>query len=74
MALALKRLASELDYNEERLGALELKLDTVERNLEAALAFVTGLDLAAQLQPFVFSEGPARCREVRVDEGKSTFV
>jgi site-specific DNA recombinase len=38
-----ERLGSELNYVEERLGALELKFDTVERNLKAALAFVTDL-------------------------------
>lgn len=41
-----QRLGAELNFVEERLGALELKFDTIERNLKAALTFVTDLHAA----------------------------
>lgn len=41
-----QRLASELNYVEERLGTLELKFDIVERNLKGALKFVGNLHTA----------------------------
>ncbi len=41
-----ERLASELNYVEERLGTLELKFDIVERNLKGALKFVSNLHTA----------------------------
>ncbi len=41
-----ERLASELNYVEERLGVLELKFDIVERNLKGALTFVGNLHTA----------------------------
>lgn len=41
-----QRLASELNYVEERLSTLELKFDIVERNLEGALEFVGNLQTA----------------------------
>ena len=41
-----ERLASELNYVEERLGVLELKFDTVERNLKAALKYAGNLHTA----------------------------
>jgi site-specific DNA recombinase len=41
-----ERLGDELEYIESRLSAMELKFDTVESNLKAALAFVTDLHAA----------------------------
>jgi DNA invertase Pin-like site-specific DNA recombinase len=38
-----ERLGEELEYIESRLSAMELKFDTVERNLKAAFSFVTNL-------------------------------
>jgi site-specific DNA recombinase len=38
-----ERIGSELDYIERRLSALELEFEIVERNLKAALHFVTDL-------------------------------
>ncbi|HEY2937718.1 MAG TPA: recombinase family protein [Gaiellaceae bacterium] len=46
-----ERIASELDYVEERLAALELKFDVVERNLKQALSFVTDLHKAYEKAP-----------------------
>lgn len=41
-----ERLGEELEYIESRLSAMELKFDTVERNLKAAFSFVTNLHAA----------------------------
>ena len=41
-----ERLASELNYVEERLGTLELKFDVVEQNLKIALAYGANLHWA----------------------------
>jgi site-specific DNA recombinase len=45
------RIASELDFVEEGLGAFELGFDAVERNLKAALAFVANLYRAYEDAP-----------------------
>jgi site-specific DNA recombinase len=49
-----ERIARELGHVEERLGALELRFDVVERNLKAALRFVGNLHHAyAEADPKV---------------------
>jgi site-specific DNA recombinase len=40
------RLSGELEYIESRLSAIDLKFEVVERNLKAALSFVTNLHAA----------------------------
>ena len=51
------RITAELDYVEERLAALELRFDVVERNLQRALAFVSDIHRA-------YTEAPPHTRRL----------
>lgn len=46
-----ERIARELDYIENRLGAMELKFERIEGNLKAALSFVGNLGMAYETAP-----------------------